>query len=279
MPCQFRPTCPVVNLGMHYHCRMNRTAKLILPVLEQPWQLEMDTDIAMTGNRFDERVAYDEKLLKQVAADEKPPTIRIWRNRQCLVATVKESHKAGFKAACTASALENWPVAIRRTGGTCFPHGPGVLNLALVYPRPVDGEWLMEDSYTLLCAPLQRLLESYGLDAETGEVPGSFCDGKFNLQVGKRKLVGTSQRWKGNPALAGSVILSHACLLVDLDLLEATARINQFYRRCGSTVQFEPDACATLRECVTGPGNPFSADFVEQVIERLSDIVGEAVRA
>ena len=260
---------------MHYHCRMSSIAKLILPVLEQPWQLEVDTDIATADNSFEEQVAYDELLLKQVAAGEKPPTIRIWRNRQCLVATVKESHKPGFAAACTASALKNWPVAVRRTGGTCVPHGPGVLNLALVYPRPLGVEWSMEDSYKLLCAPLRRLMESYALAVKTGEVPGSFCDGKFNLHVDKRKLVGASQRWKGNPALAGSVILSHACLLVDLDLLEATARINQFYRSCGYSQQFEPYACATLRECVAGPGNPFSADFVEQVTERLSNIVGD----
>ncbi|MCZ6829033.1 MAG: hypothetical protein O7F73_05510 [Gammaproteobacteria bacterium] len=252
---------------------MSGIAKLTLPDLQQPWQLEIDTGIATADNSFGARVAYDERLLEQVAAGEKAPTIRIWRNRQCLVATVKESHKSGFEAACSASALENWPVAVRRTGGTCVPHGPGVLNLALVYPRPLDVEWSMEDSYKLLCAPLQRLLESYALEVETGEVPGSFCDGKFNLQVDNRKLVGTSQRWKGNPALAGSVILSHACLLVDLDLLEATARINQFYRLCGYAQQFDPFACATLRECTAGPAKPFSAEFVEQVTERLSNII------
>jgi lipoate-protein ligase A len=246
----------------------------IPPDLEQPWRLEVDIDCPPFGDSFSERVAYDELLLEQVTAGVKPPTIRIWHNQQCLVATVKESHRPGFAAACTALAKEKWPVALRRTGGTCVPHGPGVLNLALVYPRPMTGDWPLEESYKLLCAPLQQLLKSYGLDVKTGDVPGSFCDGKFNLQVGKRKLVGTSQRWKGNPNHAGSVVLSHACLLVDLDLLESTARINQFYRMCGYTQQFEPYACATLRECVAGRGHPFSADFVGEVAERLSSIVG-----
>ena len=184
----------------------------------------------------------------------------------------------GFDAACTASASEDWPVAVRRTGGSCVPHGPGVLNLALVYPRPPDIEWSMEDSYTLLCSPLRQLLESYGLDVKTGEVPGSFCDGKFNLQVENRKLVGTSQRWKGNPTLPGNIILSHACLLVDLDLLEATARINELYRLSGSEQQFDPTACSTLRECIAGPDQPFSTKFVDQVAERLLRIVDKNLR-
>ena len=263
---------------MRYYCCMSGTAKPIPRSLAKAWQVEIDITIDSSTCNASERVAYDEQLLEQVAAGEKPPTIRIWRNRQCLVATTKESHKPGFDTACTASALEDWPVAVRRTGGSCVPHSPGVLNLALVYPRPLDSEWSMEDSYTLLCAPLQRLLESYGLDVKTGAVPGSFCDGKFNLQVENRKLVGTSQRWKGNPTLPGSFILSHACLLVDLDLLDATARINALYRLCGNEQQFNPTACSTLRECVAGPNQPFSAKFVDQVAERLRQIVDENLR-
>ena len=264
--------------GMRYHWRMASIAKSIPRSLAKVWQVEIDITVDPSTNEASRRVAYDELLLKQVAAGEKPPTIRIWRNRQCLVATKKESHKPGFDAACTASALQDWPVAVRRTGGSCVPHGPGVLNLALVYPRPLDIEWSMEDSYTLLCSPLEQLLQNYGLKVKTGEVPGSFCDGKFNLQVENRKLVGTSQRWKGNPTVPGSFILSHACLLVDLDLLDATARINELYRLCGNEQQFNPAACSTLRECVAGPNQPFSAKFVDQVTERLRQIVDENLR-
>lgn len=254
---------------------MKSLTKLILPELEQRWALETDLGTAKFDASINQRVAYDELLLEQISAGDKGPTIRIWRNRQCLVATVKESHKPEFDAACIASELEGWPVAVRRTGGTCVPHGHGVLNLTLVYPRPSGLEWSTEDSYRLLCSILQKLLETYGLEVETGEVQGSFCDGKFNLQVANRKLVGTSQRWKGNPELPGSIILSHACLLVDLDLLEATARINQLYQLCGNKQQFDPDACCTLRECLAKSGEPVSKDLVSQVTERLCNIVME----
>ena len=239
---------------------------------EQPWQLEQDTVITTAGNDFEQRVTYDERLLEQIASGERPHTIRIWRNRQCLVSTVKEARQPGFDQACDALNKAGWPVVVRRTGGSCVPHSPGVLNLSLVYPCPRDQLWTQEDSYRLLCAPLQQLLESYALKADTGEVPGSFCDGKFNLQVGNRKLVGTSQRWKGHAASGARTILAHACLLVDIDLVDATQKINQLYRLCDHKQQFDSYACSTLRECVTGATQPFSETFVTQVIERLFDI-------
>jgi lipoate-protein ligase A len=126
------------------------------------------------------------------------------------------------------------------------PQGPGVINLAIIHPK-VRG-WSLEAGYLLLCDLLRRLLAEYGLQAENGEVPGSFCDGRYNLQVGGRKLVGTAQRWAGG-SRESAAVLSHACLLVDLDLVEATEKINALYSMCDNPQRFSPDACTSLREC------------------------------
>lgn len=252
-----------------------------LPQLTASWSL---AEAAETGSA-DQCLAVDEQLLDQVKRGERGPCIRIWRNRQCLVATVKESRMPNFEKSSQALADDSWPVLVRRTGGSCVPHGPGVINLSLIYPIPEGQRWQLEDSYQLLCLPLQQLLQDYGLKAETGAVEGSFCDGRYNLQVDNRKLVGTAQRWRpasqapeaetGAKKSAGA-ILAHACLLTDLDLLTATEQINRLYRDCENTEQFIPEACATLAECAGRESETDSEDFVLEVVDRLTAVIKES---
>lgn len=181
-----------------------------------------------------------------------------------------------FEKSSQSLADAGWPVLVRRTGGSCVPHGPGVINLSLIYPIPEGQSWQLEDSYQLLCFPLQQLLQDYGLKAETGAVEGSFCNGRYNLQVGNRKLVGTAQRWRpASQATRAGAILAHACLLTDLDLLTATEQINRLYRDCENTEQFIPKACATLAECAGREREPYSEDFVLEVVDRLTAVIKE----
>lgn len=189
-----------------------------------------------------------------------------------------------FEHASKALAKDDWPVVVRRTGGACVPHGPGVINLSLVYPTPQDRDWQLEDSYRLLCSPLQKLIVSYELEPETGFVEGSFCDGRYNLQVAGQKLVGTAQRWRKSVVKEGAgenrgYVLAHACLLTDTDITAATARINQLYRDCENPQRFVVDTCVSLktlierRQLIEDPGLAFSENFVQEVIARLAKIL------
>ena len=216
-----------------------------------------------------ESIDFDRQLLDQVIHAERSPTISIQQHPQSLTVTVRESKFPNFPAATVELAAAGWPVAVRCTGGAAVPQGPGVLNLALVHPK-LRG-WTLEDGYQLLCEILSRLLAEYGLTAEQGEVPGAFCDGLYNLQVKGQKLVGTAQRWAGSRQTHGG-ILAHACLLVDLDLVEATERINQLYRLCGQTEQFIPETCCSLRDFLP-PSELSRAAFVAEVEQRLAKLV------
>ena len=230
---------------------------------DQPWTLR-DFDGRGDLHRC---VTFDERLLDHVGKKEIGPCLCIYRVPQCLVTTVRESRMSNFAQACRALASDGWPVIVRCTGGSCVPQGPGVINFSIIHPR-IRG-WYLDDGYKLLCDFLAHFLASYGLTVTTGEIPGSFCDGRYNLQVGGQKLVGTAQRWAGGSRDNASV-LAHACLLVDTNLAEATEKINTLYRLCDNPQQFTLKSCTTLLDCLGGPGDQTSAEFVSDVERRLT---------
>ncbi len=241
---------------------LNLHNKFPLLRFAQPWSVAK-----FVGNEdLDSRVTFDELLLDKVGSGEVGPCVFINRTPRCLVATVRESRMPNFDMAKRALASQGWPVIVRCTGGTCVPQGPGVINLSIIHPK-VRG-WHLEDGYRLLCDLLQELLADYGLDATTGDVPGSFCDGRYNLQVGGQKLVGTAQRWAGG-SRDSAAVLAHACLLVDLDLVEATEKINTLYRLCDNPQQFSPQACISLRDCLGRRSSQTTELFMAEVSQRM----------
>lgn len=250
------------------HTRILSLSKLNLqkqfPLLQfaQPWTVKT---FAGKGEIL-RQVAFDELLLEKVGQGEIGPCLHINSFSRCLVATVRESRMHNFEAAQKVLAAEGWPVVVRCSGGSCVPQGRGVVNLSLIHPK-VKG-WRLEDGYRLLCTLLRELLADYGLDAVTGDVPGSFCDGSYNLQVDGQKLVGTAQRWAGG-SRDSAAVLAHACLLVDLDLVEATEKINTLYKLCNNPQQFQPHACTSLRKCLGPRTSQSTESFVEEVRQRL----------
>ena len=211
---------------------------------------------------LDRQVTFDEVLLNKVSIGEMGPCIYINSTPRCLVTTVRESRMCNFEEARRALSDQGWPVVVRCTGGSCVPQGPGMINFSVIHPK-IKG-WNLEDGYKLLCEVMKKLLESYGVNATTGEVAGSFCDGRYNLQVGGQKLLGTAQRWAGG-SRENAAVLSHACLLVGIDLAEATEKINTLYSLCGNPQQFSAQACTTLRDCLGESCKLSTEDLVTDV--------------
>lgn len=240
--------------------RPNLVTDFPLLRFDQPWVLKNDDG----PGDLSRNVTFDELLLEQVIQGECGPCLCIKRAPRCLVTTVRESRMNNFEASCRELADQGWPVVVRCTGGSCVPQGAGVINFSVIHPK-LRG-WSLDDGYRLLCDFLSYFLTSYGLAATTGEVPGSFCDGRHNLQVGGKKLVGTAQRWAGG-SRESAAVLAHACLLVDLDLVEATEKINRLYRLCDNPRQFTAESCTTLRANL-GPGWQLSAEELMVDVER-----------
>jgi lipoate-protein ligase A len=154
---------------------------------------------------------------------------------------------------CTS--LPGWPVAarahrplVRCSGGGVVPQGPGLLNLSLVWRADADATEGApsgtEAIYRALCDALAGALARLGIAAAPQAVHGSFCDGRFNLAVAGRKLVGTAQSWR---RVAGTpVVLAHAVIVVDADPQSLTEAANAFERDLGSGRHYRAEALTSV---------------------------------
>ena len=168
----------------------------------------------------------------------------VWSAPRGLVAPLSYRRHAGLDAACTAFAAAGWPVRLRRSGGGVVPQGPGVLSLSLAYRAGGAPGSQAEPVYAHLCTALSSALAWLGIDARPRAVHGSFCDGRFNLAVGERKIAGTAQYWRR----AGDrhAVLAHAVLLFDADTELLNAQANAFEAALGSGRRYEADTLTTV---------------------------------
>jgi lipoate-protein ligase A len=133
---------------------------------------------------------------------------------------------------------------VRASGGGLVPQGPGLWNLSLAWPAggatPAD----MHAIYAALCDALAAAFARLGVTATPGAVQGSFCDGRWNLAVRGRKLVGTAQAWR---RVGGQqVVLAHALVIVGADPAALTERANALEAELGQGTPYRADALTSL---------------------------------
>lgn len=201
----------------------------------------------------------DVRFGQQVAALEQLPLVRIWRSGARFGIGVSRKDVQGDRAENAKNALLQLgiDVVVRQTGGTAVPQGQGVLHVSMILPRTQQA--VSTDAYyRILCDPLLEWLATAQLYGVTGELPGSYCDGSYNILVGGKKLVGTAQAWRGGLAGMASrqpgYILAHACLVVDTDLKKSVAAMNTFYRIAGDAYRVQLETATTLKECLASIG-------------------------
>lgn len=193
----------------------------------------------------------------------------LWRAPQGLVAPLSYRRHARLDAVCAAFAARGWPVRLRRSGGGVVPQGPGILNLSLA--RPVAGPpgAQADRVYAHLCGVLARALAALHIDVRPRTVAGAFCDGRFNLAVGPRKISGTAQYWRR----AGDrhAVLAHALLLVDADTTVLTTLANDFEAALQSDRRYEATAITTVaREWRGAPPPDLMARVQRQIAAGLA---------
>jgi lipoate-protein ligase A len=151
-----------------------------------------------------------------------------------------------FAAARDRSAASGLPVQVRASGGGLVPQGPGVLNLTLVWPADAAAALDIGGIYQALCGELAAAFAKLGITASPQAVDGSFCDGRYNLAVDGRKLVGTAQSWR---RIAGrQVVLAHAVIVVDTDPQALTRAANAFERAIESDRHYRPEAITSVAQ-------------------------------
>ena len=192
----------------------------------------------------------------------------LWQAPQCLIVTRKDMRLPHYQSACEQLAAEGWPVHVRDSGGTAVPHGAGILNFSLLLPRTTTD---LGHYYQLLGTPLLALLAVYGLRGGYDFVPGSFCDGQYNLVIGSCKITGTAQRWLAPGQDHGGAVLAQAMLLVAGDVDEGTRMASRFYELAGGELRFLPGTSTTLASCIGWQGS--DSELVEQVQQRLQALL------
>jgi lipoate-protein ligase A len=195
----------------------------------------------------------------------------LWRGERGLVVPRSCTRLPGWPAAARAHR-----VLVRASGGGVVPQGPGLLNLSLVWRAQAAVPRDTETIYHALCGELAGALARLGIAAAPQAVAGSFCDGRYNLAVAGRKLVGTAQSWR---RIAGvPVVLAHALIIVDADPRKLTAVANAFERDLGSGRQYRAEALTSVAHAGwhaqgRAPPPDLEARLCMALAERLARVV------
>ncbi|WP_136474234.1 lipoate--protein ligase family protein [Pseudomonas sp. DG56-2] len=195
----------------------------------------------------------EQELLAAVCKGETDYGLLFWRpTDRALVMPRRMSRLEGFEAACAELAIAGWPVLLRETGGEPVPQSPAVINIALIYvaPRSEGDHGRIENAYERLCLPLCEVLREWGGLASVGEIEGAFCDGRYNVNLNGRKLVGTAQRWRQGLGGKRPVVLVHGALLLDNERESMVAAVNRFNECCELEQRCLADSHIALHEVV-----------------------------
>jgi len=240
-------------------------------------QLPAFGDLAVLDDRRqldpEAMVEADRTLGESVGLGLSPPTYRIWENARALVVTAKDARLPNAAGAAEDSAERGWPVVVRDSGGGAVPHGPGILQMSLLLPMDRLQRPALEALYEALCSPVRIALDTLGVETTYGDVPGSFCDGRFNLVANGKKIAGTSQRWRGGlppGSRPGSYALAHMILFIEADMVQATEAVNRYYEQAGGRERYDPTSVETVRSSLAG-------SVEAGLTERVRSAIGKAL--
>lgn len=217
----------------------------------------------------------EQDLLASVCAGDVEAGVLFWQpTDHALVMPRRLSRLPGFEHASIELAASGWPILLRETGGEPVPQSASTVNIAVVYapPRSEGDHSRIETAYRRLCEPVCDLLTALGGEASLGEIEGAFCDGRFNVNLNGRKLVGTAQRWRQSKGGQRPVGLVHGALLLDNERESMVAAVNRFNQLCELEQRCRAESHIALHEVVDAP------DFFERLSARYQQILAPLLK-
>lgn len=228
--------------------------------------MDVSTPGPLAEMEFDRALAHERAML--AAADGGPGmSWSLWRTGTCIVVPRSHTVRPGFEDAVAASAARGYPVHVRDTGGGAVVQGAGVVNLSMVFSIGPDVRERIGTSYRVLCEPVMAMLRARGIEGAFRSIPGTMCDGIYNIVVGARKLAGTAQRWRGlgRGRPGEHAVLAHLALFSDLDHAAAAAAINALYADIGIDSGIEASTHINWAEIESRPGKAVANALAEEL--------------
>lgn len=145
--------------------------------------------------------------MQRVAARELPETLRLARPGAMVAFGKRDVVTHGYADAVLAARAGGYEAIERLAGGRAavFCEETIALAHALADDDPRAG---VSARFEVVAALLASALQSLGLDARVGEVPGEYCPGAHSVNIGgTRKVVGVGQRIVAGGAHVGAVVV------------------------------------------------------------------------
>lgn len=167
-------------------------------------------------------------ILKAVQSSQLDQALILWQtNEDTLVLPAgskwQQSEELAFKLG-----EMGWQLYARKTGGAPVPQTQGVINVSYMYTIADEEDYSISNAYESFCDILSDFFNYFDVKVDVHDTPGSYCDGKYNLNINGQKVVGTAQRVvlkKGG----GKVVLAQACILIDTQANVLVKPVNLCY--------------------------------------------------
>lgn len=145
-------------------------------------------------------------LVREVGAGRRPETLRLHRTEDIVAFGKHDTITPGYADAIAASVAHGFTPIERLAGGRAAVFHTGTLAFAWAIPAD-DPRIGVTSRFDEIATLLTAALQSLGVDAHIGEIPGEYCPGTYSIHADHRvKLVGVGQRLVRGAAHVGGVI-------------------------------------------------------------------------
>lgn len=191
-----------LRCGAHGVARQREVAALEVHVSPIPAVANAEADQGISRELL-RRVASGDLGASEHGVD-RPAAIRIWRPVRALALSRLDALREGAAHARRLATEAGFEPVSRVSGGHAVVLGTGSLCIGMAEAAPTfEGT---QDRYERLTEAVIRALQSLGIDAERGELPGEWCPGAWSVRSGRVKLAGLAQRAIKGGAWAEAVI-------------------------------------------------------------------------
>jgi octanoyl-[GcvH]:protein N-octanoyltransferase len=152
-------------------------------------------------------VAVGQALLRRAARGEVGPTLRVYRPGPTVAFGRLDRLRQGFAGAVAAARAHGFEPVLRQPGGHAAAYDADSVCLDVVRPE-AEAIPALQARFADAAELLAGALQTVGVDARVGEVPGEYCPGAWTVNAGGRvKLAGTAQRVVRGASLLGAVVV------------------------------------------------------------------------